>query len=82
MIDLTKLTEKQLLGLQFASQQARALSDQEYADETFAVVCDSWFAELLRLKTVARTEKIDKLTDVEQKALDVQLQITEAAVRP
>lgn len=80
MIDLTELTQEQRWGLQFALLQSiqegePSKTEQQYADQVFALACDSWYAQLIEAKKAKAFELFDALTPEQQAQLVEQLQI-------
>lgn len=80
MVDLSKLSQEQRWGLQFALKQfneaeKQELTEQQYADRVFGMACDSWYSQLISAKKSMALELFDALSPEEQVALVAQLQI-------
>lgn len=80
IVDLTKLSQQQRWGLQFALLQSiqegePSRTEQQYADQVFALACESWYSQLIEAKKAKAFELFDALTPEQQAQLVEQLQI-------
>lgn len=80
IVDITKLSQEQRWGLQFALLQSiqdgePVKTEQQYADQIFASACDSWYTRLVDAKKAKALEMFDALTPEQQAHLVEQLQI-------
>lgn len=80
IVDITKLSQEQRWGLQFALKQfneaeQQSMTEQQYGDRVFGLACDSWYSQLVASKKAMALALFDALSPDEQMALVAQLQV-------